>query len=137
MATFLPKLSERSGRLRKLLKQNEAWYWKNEQEVDFRKIKYMLIQKIPMLHIRRESSSLYRPPRFEAIIRTNRRNKQYSARLTRWLSRLSHFDIAIQLLAGINSKFTNYLSRNPVGRVAPEVNYDEENVINILAEQAD
>ena len=34
-------------------------------------------------------------------------------------------------------KFTDYLSRNPVGGAAPEENYDEEYVINILAEQAE
>ena len=33
-------------------------------------------------------------------------------------------------------KFTDYLSRNPVGGATPEENYDEECVINILAEQA-
>ena len=33
-------------------------------------------------------------------------------------------------------KFTDYLSRNPVGGAAPENNYDEEYVINILSKQA-
>ena len=33
-------------------------------------------------------------------------------------------------------KFTDYLSRNPVGGATPEDNYDEEYVINILSEQA-
>ena len=66
----------------------------------------------------------------------NRCNKQYSARLTRWLDRLAHFDIAIQLIAGTNLKFTDYLSRNPVEGATPEDNYDEEYVINILSEQA-
>ena len=34
-------------------------------------------------------------------------------------------------------KLTDYLSRNPVGGAAPEKNYDEEYVNNILAEQAE
>ena len=34
-------------------------------------------------------------------------------------------------------KFTEYLSRNPVGGATPEENYDEEYVIIILAEQAE
>ena len=51
----------------------------------------------------------------EPLIKRNRSKKQYSARLTRWLDRLAHFDISIQHIAGNNLKFTNYLSRNPVG----------------------
>ena len=73
----------------------------------------------------------------EPLIKRNRSNKQYSARLTRWLDRLTHFDISIQHIAGSNLKFTDFLSRNPVGGAAPEENYDEEYVTNILAEQAD
>ena len=72
----------------------------------------------------------------ETLIKRNRSNRQYSARLTRWLDRLTHFEISIQHIAGSNLKFTNYLSRNPVGRATPEEIYDEEYVINILTEQA-
>ena len=72
----------------------------------------------------------------EPLIKRNRCNKQYSARLTRWLDRLAHFDIVIQHIAGCNLKFTDYLSRNPVGRATPEDNYDEEYVIIMLSEQA-
>ena len=52
------------------------------------------------------------------------------------VDRLAHFDISIQHIAGSNLKFTDYLSRNPVGGATPEDNYDEEYVINILSEQA-
>ena len=72
----------------------------------------------------------------EPLMKRNRCNKQYSARLTRWLDRLAHFDIAIQHIAGSNLKFTDYFSRNPVEGATPEDNYDEEYVINILSEQA-
>ena len=72
----------------------------------------------------------------EPLIKRNRCNKQYSARLTRWLDRLTHFDISIQHIAGSNLKFTAYLSRNPVGGAAPEENYEEKYVINILTEHA-
>ena len=51
----------------------------------------------------------------EPLIKRNRSNKQNSARLTRWLDRLTHFDISIQNIDGSNMKFTDYLSRNPVG----------------------
>ena len=70
----------------------------------------------------------------EPLIKRNRFNKQYSARITRWLDRLAHFDIAIQHIAGSNLKFTDYRSRNPAGGATPEDNYDEEYVINILSE---
>ena len=72
----------------------------------------------------------------EPLIKRNRCNKQYSARLTLWLDRLTHFDISIQHIAGSNLKFTNYLGRNPVGGATPEENYEEEYVINILTEHA-
>ena len=72
----------------------------------------------------------------EPLIKRNRCNKQYKAKLIRWLDRLAHFDIAIQHIAGSNLKFTDYLSRNPVGRATPDDNYNEEYVINILSEEA-
>ena len=72
----------------------------------------------------------------EPLIKQNRSNHQYSARLTRWLDRLAHFDIAVQHIAGRNLKFTNYLSRNPVEGASTESKYDEEYVINILTEHA-
>ena len=73
----------------------------------------------------------------EPLIKRNRSNHQYSARLTRWFDRLAHFDIAAQHFAGSNLKFTAYLSRNPVGGAPIENKYDEEYVINILAEHAE
>ena len=72
----------------------------------------------------------------EPLIKRNRSNHQYSARLTRWLDRLAHFDIAVQHIAGKNLKFTDYLSRNPVAGAPTENKYDEEYVINILTEHA-
>ena len=69
------------------------------------------------------------------LIKRNRCNKQYSARLTRWLDRLTHFDISIQHIAGNNLKFTDYLRKK--GGATPEENYDEEYVINILTEHAE
>ena len=73
----------------------------------------------------------------EPLIERNRSNKQYIERLTRWLDRLTHFDVSIQHIAGSNLKFTDYLSTNPAGGATPEENYDEEYVINIVPEQAE
>ena len=36
----------------------------------------------------------------EPLTKCNRKNQQYTARLTRWLDRLAHFDIAVQHTAG-------------------------------------
>ena len=43
----------------------------------------------------------------EPLIKRNRSNHQYSARLTRWLDRLAHFHIAVQHIAGRNLIFTD------------------------------
>ena len=73
----------------------------------------------------------------EPLIKRNRFIRQYSARLTRWLDRLTHFDISIQHIAESNSKFADCCSRNPVRGATPEEDYGEEYVINILTEQAE
>ena len=73
----------------------------------------------------------------EPLIKRNRSNHQYSARLTRWLDRQAHFDIAVQHIAGSNMKFTDYLSRNPVGGAPTEDKYEEEYVINISTQHAE
>ena len=66
----------------------------------------------------------------EPLIKRNRSNKTYSARLTRWLDRLAHFDININHIAGKHLALTDYLSRNPVMKAESEDLYDEEYVIN-------
>ena len=50
----------------------------------------------------------------QPLLKKNREHKQYSARLTRWLDRLSHFDVKIQYTAGKNIPLTDYLSRHPI-----------------------
>ena len=50
----------------------------------------------------------------QPLLKKNRAHKQYSARLTRWLDRLSHFDDNIQYTAGKNIPLTDYLSRHPI-----------------------
>ena len=49
----------------------------------------------------------------QPLLKKNRTHKQYSARLTRWLDRRSHFDVNIQYTAGENIPLTDYLSRHP------------------------
>ena len=72
----------------------------------------------------------------EPLLKKNKINKQYSARLTRWLDRLNHFDITLKYTAGKESKFTDFISRNPTETADPEENYGEEFVINAIAQLA-
>ena len=50
----------------------------------------------------------------QPLLKKNRAHKQYSARLTRWLDRLSHFDVNVQYTAGKNIPLTDYLRRHPI-----------------------
>ena len=68
----------------------------------------------------------------EPLIKRNRSNQTYSARLTRWLHRLAHFDFNIKHIAGKHLTLTVYLSRNPIAKPVPIENYDEEYVINCI-----
>ena len=68
----------------------------------------------------------------EPLIKRNRSNKTYSARLTRWLDRLAHFDIQIKHVEGKHLKLTDYLNRNPISKPEPMENYDEEYVFNCI-----
>ena len=68
----------------------------------------------------------------EPLIKRNRSNKTYSARLTRWLDRLAHFDIKIKHIAGKHLALTDYLSRHPISKPVPIEHYDEEYVINCI-----
>ena len=64
----------------------------------------------------------------QPLLKRNRAHKQYSARLTRWLDRLSHFDVNVQYTAGKNIPLTDYLSRHPIVNElgTEELNANEE-----------
>ena len=66
----------------------------------------------------------------EPLIKRNRSNKTYSARLIRWLDRLAHFTINVNHIAGKHLALTDYLSRNPSAPPQTDDVYDEEYVIN-------
>ena len=46
----------------------------------------------------------------EPLIKRNRSNKTYSARLTRWLDRLAHFTINVKHIAGKNLALTSRIT---------------------------
>ena len=62
----------------------------------------------------------------------NRSKKTNSAKLTRWLDRLAHFDINIKHNEGNHLTPTDYMSRNPISKPEPIENYEEEYVINCI-----
>ena len=66
------------------------------------------------------------------MIKRNRSNKTYSARLTPWLDRLARFDIKIKHVTGKQLGLTDFLGRNIVSNPEPTENYDEEYVISCM-----
>ena len=70
----------------------------------------------------------------EPLLKRNKK-KQNRARLTHWLDRLNHFDISLKHTAGEEIKFTDFISRNSAKKPEPEENYEEEIVINVIAQR--
>ena len=70
------------------------------------------------------------------LLKRNKSNIQYTVRLTRWFDRLNHFDITQNTLREKKIKSTDFISRNPTETAEPEENYEEEFVINALAQLA-
>ena len=58
LAKFLPKLSERTDRLRKLLKKNTEWRWETEQQIDFETIKKMLTEEPALAHYAKDRDNI-------------------------------------------------------------------------------
>ena len=58
MAKFLPKLSEQTDRLRKLLKKNEPRIWGDEQQKDFKKIKQTLTEGPCLAHYAKDKDNI-------------------------------------------------------------------------------
>ena len=58
MAKFLPKLSEQTDRLRKLLKKKEPWTWGPEQETDFSRTKQMLTGGPCLAHYAKDKDNM-------------------------------------------------------------------------------
>ena len=69
----------------------------------------------------------------EPLIERNRSYKTCSARSTRWLEKLTHFDIQTKHVAGgKHLSLTDCLGRNPIASPVPIENYDKEYVINCV-----
>ena len=58
MAKFLPKFSEITDRLQKLLKKNETWEWGIEQEKDFEKKNQIFTEGPCLAHYAKDKESI-------------------------------------------------------------------------------
>ena len=56
LAKFLPRLSERTDKLQKLLKKNTEWKW--EQQNDFETIKKMLTEETALAHYAKDKDNI-------------------------------------------------------------------------------
>ena len=72
----------------------------------------------------------------EPLLKKNKANKQYSARLTRWLDRLNLSDTSPKHTAGKEINITDFISRNPTESPEPEKNFELEFIINGIAQLA-
>ena len=58
LAKFLPRLSERTDKVRKLLKKNTEWKWETEQQNDFETIKKMLTEEPALAHYAKDKDNI-------------------------------------------------------------------------------
>ena len=87
-------------------------------------------------HLYGKQTQLFSDHRSRTTPEEKKSNKQYSSRLTRWLDRPNHFDITLKHTARKEIKFTDFISKNPSEIAEPEANYEEEFVINAIAQLA-
>ena len=70
-------------------------------------------------------------PALEPLIKRNRSNKTYCARLTRWVDGLAHISINVSHIAGQDIALTDYFNRNLSAPTQADDAYDDENVFYI------
>ena len=58
LAKFLPRLSEKTDRLRKFLKKDSLWNWGKQQEEDFKNIKEMLTEEPCLAHYAKDRENI-------------------------------------------------------------------------------
>ena len=58
LAKFLPRLSERTDKLRKLMKKNTEWKWETKQQNDFEMIKKMLTEEPALAHYAKDKDNI-------------------------------------------------------------------------------
>ena len=58
LAKFLPRLSEKTDRLRKLLKKDSVWNWGKQQDEDFNSIKEKLTEEPCLAHYAKDRENI-------------------------------------------------------------------------------
>ena len=79
LAKFLPRLSERTDKLRKLLKKNTEWKWETEQQNDFEMIKKMLTEEPALAHYAKDKDNIVSTDARKTGLRDN-----IMAKTSRW-----------------------------------------------------
>ena len=67
-----------------------------------------------------------------SALQSNRGNKTYQSRLTRWIDRLIPFDFDIRHLAGSKMGLIDYISRHPVRKPQPPAYWEEQFVVALI-----
>ena len=67
-----------------------------------------------------------------SALNSNKSNKTYQSRLTRWIDRLIPFDFDIKHLSGSKMGLIDYISRHPVGKPQPPAYWDEHFVVALI-----
>ena len=67
-----------------------------------------------------------------SAVNSNKSNKTYQSRLTRWIDRLLPFDFEIKHLSGSKMGLIHYISRHPVGKPQPPAYWDEHFVVALI-----
>ena len=78
----------------------------------------MGVRVFQILRLREKSQPINRSSSTPTVVKKKKAHKQYSGRLTRWLNRLTHFDVNVQYTAGKNIALTGYLTRHPIVNTA-------------------
>ena len=67
-----------------------------------------------------------------SALNSNKSNKTYQSRLTRWIDRLLPFDFDIKHLSGSKMVLIDYILRHPVGKQQPPAYWDENFVVALI-----
>ena len=67
-----------------------------------------------------------------SALNSNKSNKTYQSRLTRWIDRLIPFDFDIKHLSGSKMGLIDYILRHPVGKPQPPAYWDEHFVVALI-----
>ena len=65
-------------------------------------------------------------------VKSNRGNKTYQSRLTRWIDRLIPCDFDIHHPSGSKMGLIGYISRHPVGKPQPPAYWDKQFVVALI-----